>query len=342
MPLGSLQRHIRAAMRVIEEYSLKGSFRCYRQHVEKFQLSSKMEDILASYRQFCIEKLGHGLGTLRVRGRNIRVFLKFLDSNRITFLKEIGQPLITKFILSQNHLKTTTLATSVSSIRSFLRYLCIKDQIPENLVQEIHCIRVLNDCHIPAVWKDDDVITLLSAIDRKTTLGKRDYAILLLAIKLGMRVSDIRALCLENILWREERIDYKQSKTGDSLSLPLTKEIGNAIIDYLQNGRPTSQYRQIFLRAKAPLTPFSRNSNLHSLIATYRKKTGLINQKQGSCGMHSLRHTLASNLLEANVPLETIAGILGHNSIETTRIYTKVSVEMLRNAALDPEGVYYA
>ena len=342
MPLSSLQRHIRAAMRVLVEFNLNGSFRCYRCHVEKIQLSPKMEVVLEDYRVFCIEKLGHGLRTIRVRERNIRLFLKFLNSNKITAFKEIRHPLISKFILSQTHLQITTLATLTASLRSFLRYLCIENQVSENLAQKVHSIRVLHDQHIPAIWKNEDVTSLLAVVDRNTPLGKRNYAILLFAIKMGMRVGDIRELCLENILWKEERIDLKQSKSKATLSLPLTKEIGHAVIDYLQNGRPKSQYRQIFLRAKAPFTPFCQNTNLYSLLSTYRRKAGLTYQKQSHCGMHSLRHTLASNLLEASVPMETIAGILGHSSIETTRIYTKVSIEMLRSAAVDPEEVCHA
>jgi integrase len=154
-----------------------------------------------------------------------------------------------------------------------------------------------------------------------------------------MRVGDIRNLCFENLLWERARIEINRTKGGEPLALPLTEEIGHALIDYLRHGRPPSQHREVFLRAHAPFEPFGQDNNLHYIITRYRQRAAITLPVQNRRGMHSLRHTVASRCLEAGVPLETISGIMGHLSVETTRIYTKVNIEALQSVAIDPEEV---
>jgi site-specific recombinase XerD len=199
---------------------------------------------------------------------------------------------------------------------------------------------VARDARLPSVWSGADVEALLAAVDRASPKGKRDYAILLLACRLGLRVSDVRGLCLEDLHWREARIEMTQTKTGAPLTLPLTEEVGGALIDYLQHGRPVTPHREVFLRLKAPVEPFSGNDNLHHILTFYRQRAGIVLPAQARSGLHSLRHTVATRLLEAGTPLETIAGILGHLSLESTQIYAKVDIEALRRAALDPEVLH--
>jgi integrase len=154
-----------------------------------------------------------------------------------------------------------------------------------------------------------------------------------------MRASDIRAIRLDHLHWDQGRIEMMQTKGGAPLALPLTEEIGSALIDYLKNGRPQTQHRQIFLRAHAPFEPFGHNNNLHYIITTHRRRAGITLPSENRRGLHSLRHTLASRLLEAEIPLETISGVIGHLSVETTRLYTKIDIEALRGVAIDPEEV---
>jgi integrase len=192
------------------------------------------------------------------------------------------------------------------------------------------------------VWSQRQVAALLAAVDRSSPCGKRDYAILLLAARLGMRASDIRGLCLDHLLWDQARIEMSQTKGGGRLSLPLTEEVGAALIDYLRHGRPPTHYREVFLRVNAPFQPFAGDNNLHYIITTYRQRAGIALPAQSRRGLHSLRHSVASRLLETGTSLETISSILGHLSPESTRIYTKVDIEALRSAALDPEEVAHA
>ena len=116
--------------------------------------------------------------------------------------------------------------------------------------------------------------------------------------------------------------------------------MGGALIDYLQHGRPVTYHREVFLRLKAPVEPFSSNDNLHHILTFYRQRAGIALPAQARKGLHSLRHTVATRLLEAGTPLETIAAVLGHLSLESTQIYAKVDIEALRRAALDPEVLH--
>lgn len=176
-------------------------------------------------------------------------------------------------------------------------------------------------------------------LDRSSAKGKRDYAILLLACRLGLRAGDIRQLKLDQLHWADSTIEVTQSKTGVPLTLPLTAEVGEALIDYLKSGRPATAHREVFLKVKPPFDPFTANSNLHHIVAYWRRLGGIRFRTPQKRGMQSLRHTLATRLLQKGTPFPTIAEILGHTSLESTRIYAKADVEALRSVALDPEEV---
>jgi integrase len=120
--------------------------------------------------------------------------------------------------------------------------------------------------------------------------------------------------------------------------LPLSDEIGEALIDYLRNARPPTECRQVFIRANAPFIPFSATDNLYDILDKYRRLAGVQLPARSRRGFHSLRHTVASRLLSCGVPLADIGSILGHQSLDATRVYTSIDIDALRNAALDVEA----
>jgi len=300
-----------------------------------------MNSSLQGYAEFCYEHLRSSPRTICKYKRDITSFLHYIDSQNINTLTEIkiNPSILSNFILSRAHLATSTLSNIASALRSFLRYLCMRGIISENIIADVPKINIKADQRIPTVWDNKDIDTLLSVLDLTSPVGKRDYAILILAVRLGMRVSDIRTLCFEHLLWDQSRIEKRQVKGGSMLSLPLTNEVGNALIDYLQHGRPKTIHREVFLRANAPFEPFGSNNNFYYIITKYRRLAGINLNAQNRCGMHSLRHTLASRLLEAGVGLESISSILGHLSQETTLIYTKIDIKSLRAVAINPEEI---
>ncbi|MBN2853227.1 MAG: tyrosine-type recombinase/integrase [Clostridia bacterium] len=172
-------------------------------------------------------------------------------------------------------------------------------------------------------------------MDRGNPMGKRDYAIILLACRLGIRITDIKKLTFDNFHWNDNQLVFVQSKTRTTISLPLVKDVGWAVIDYLKYGRPKVNTDCVFVRHIAPFLPFSENDHLHQMIAKYMKLAHIPISSKRRVGMHSLRHTLASLLLENNTPLPTISDVLGHVDTDSTAIYLKVDIKKLKECPLN-------
>jgi integrase len=155
----------------------------------------------------------------------------------------------------------------------------------------------------------------------------------LLIARLGLRAGDVTSLTFENIDWEGNRITLTQHKTGRPLILPLLEDVGTAVIDYLRFGRPNCVSPEIFIRHFPPVGPFVSKS-LYNMVAGYIGKTGLL-ERGKKRGPHALRHSLASRLLEKNVPLPVISEILGHANTNTTSAYLAIDINKLRACALE-------
>jgi integrase len=200
-------------------------------------------------------------------------------------------------------------------------------------------VHVPCDATVPSVWDPELVIRLLKVVDRSSPKGKRDYAILLLACRLGLRVGDIRTLTLDDLKWETATVEIAQSKTLEPLCLPLTEEVGEALIDYLRLARPQSDCREVFLTLTSPFQPFCGTDNLHRIVQFWKDLAGIRFRTKQRHGLHSLRHTLATQLLREQTPFHVISEILGHATTASTLIYAKTDVETLRTAALNTEEV---
>ena len=231
------------------------------------------------------------------------------------------------------------ISTVLSVLRNYFTFLKDKHFITKDLTGSLPHVRILRNAFIPHSWKTDDVKKLLASIDRNSTKGKRDYAILLLIVHLGLRVSDIRNMKLSSLNWNRKIITLTVKKTGQVLELPLLDDIGWAIIDYLKNGRPQTACDRLFVRHRAPFDSFGENASFYSELHRYMQVAGITPPTGVHCGLHSLRSTLARNMLEAKIPLPIISEVLGHSSINTTSIYLKIDLDGLRKCALDSEEV---
>lgn len=224
----------------------------------------------------------------------------------------------------------------VMTTRVFLRFLCEKKLLGVNLPETwMNLFRVKNirQKKIPSVYTKEEVEKTISVIDRNSPQGKRDYAMVLLAARYGLRASDIIGLRFCNLDWESNLITVIQQKTSKKVSLPLSEEVGSAIIEYIKYGRPSIDCPFVFLKAHAPYGPLGSNI-LNSMVGEYMRLAGIDTRGKKS-GPHSLRHSLATNLLKSNEPLPVISEILGHSSTESTNTYLRVSYDMLRNCALD-------
>jgi len=300
-------------------------------------LTPEMESFLSYWkwdRQTSLQTLKYGRWILSQ-------FILFADRKGLRSWSDLKPDTCTEFFSTKNQYSPRSLGLMATVLRVFFRYHFAHGTLKYDWSYHLPQFRGVRNQRIPAIWPKAAVDSLLAAVDRNYPKGKRDYAILLLACQLGMRAGDIRDLQFGNLNWDNAYIKFRQGKTKRKAIIPLTNKIGEALIDYLRYGRPTSDSRMIFLRSIVPYTPLARNNKLYGIIDKYRRLAGVELPEQ-ACGMHSLRHTIANRLLNAGNTLETISDLLGHASLDTTRLYTRVDVEQLRCAALDEETLFHA
>jgi site-specific recombinase XerD len=280
--------------------------------------------------------------TLRSYSWYLYQFLKYLNECE-TFSTSFLSPLkIMKYaaILLPNAAGAKHVA--LATIRNFLRYLYDEGETQKDLSLVVPIDNYKKQPRLPSTYTKTEVRTILESIDRSTSTGKRDYAILMLAVRLGLRASDISALEFGPLLWSQNLISFKQFKTKEIVNLPLPADVGESLIDYIKYARPTSNDIHIFLEKVYPNNPI--HTKAVSKIANntiLRSKVNIGDRKHGS---HSLRHTMASLLLEQKAPLPVISELLGHTSMQTAMCYLRIDTETLRQCALDvppvPEAFY--
>ena len=192
---------------------------------------------------------------------------------------------------------------------------------------------------LPQVWTAEEIEKILAAIDTENPVGKRNYAMFLLMARTGLRISDVVSLKFSNIDWKSNTISLAQQKTGNTLGLPLSEELGMAIISYLKDGRPQSSSDKIFVRHIAPYDSLNYHNNFNSELRRYMRRAGIVVPAEKHTGVHTLRHSFATNLLKQEAKLQDISQILGHSSINVTETYLRLDVEQLRMCALDLRGL---
>ncbi len=339
---GNLTQSIINVFRVIRmlgDFQQHGSIlRRYFKQKDLLQ-NNEFQEVLQRYTSHCRQK-DYSKVTQEHYRKNSELFLSFLESQGIGHTTDITAKLVSGYIDTLLGYAYKTVELHLCSLRSFLRYIHTSELHPQDLAETIPSLKARKQNRIPSVWTPEHVAKLLDAIDRGNPAGKRDYAMILLVAHLGLRTRDIKHLKLDNLKWRDNRIELIQSKTSRALSQPLLPDVGWAIIDYLKNGRPKVESPYVFLRHLAPLVPFSDEDHLHQIVIKYMRLAKIPVSPQKKKGMHSLRHTLASRLLQEKTPLSVISDILGHVSSDSTAVYLKVDVDMLRECALNPEEVF--
>ena len=232
------------------------------------------------------------------------------------------------------HRKQAKLMTT--ALRSFLRYVCYRGEGMPDLVAAVPTVANWSMTSLPRAISADQVSQLLTSIDRGTAMGRRDYAILLLFARLGLRLSEVAFLELDDIDWASGSL-HLHTKGGMRNTFPLSPEVGTAIADYLRHGRPRCSSRRVFLRVRAPIGGFRSVAGIGSVVRHVIERAGVDAPTRGA---HQFRHGLATRMLRHGASLTEIGDILGHRHPDTTRIYTRVDLEALRSLALPwPGGV---
>jgi site-specific recombinase XerD len=221
-----------------------------------------------------------------------------------------------------------------TALRSFLRFARYRGDIDKDLAACVPTVANWKLSTIPRAIPPSQVELVLAAIDRQTAMGRRDYAILLILARLGLRSGEVKALTLEDLDWQEGLITVR-GKAGRYSQLPLPTDVGDAIADYLQNGRPTASSRCVFLRVRAPVKGFKGQSGVGSVVKHALAEAGVDSPRKGA---HQFRHGLAAQMLRQGASLSEIGELLRHRSPETTAIYAKVDLASLSTLALPWPG----
>ncbi|WP_205513216.1 site-specific integrase [Longitalea arenae] len=260
-------------------------------------------------------------------------FLLHLNEKGIKKINEISKHDILSFTRSISPHLLASKSIALGILKGYLRHLFDQSLIESNYSIIVPRVNYDKQPKLPSVFSKEEVTTLLGSIDRSSPVGKRDYAILLLATKLGLRTSDIVALKFENIIWEKNIIEFNQVKTKKHITLPLLPEIGNAIIDYMKYGRPVSDEPYCFLQLLAPHDRIEKSS-VGGLVRYNLKRAGIKigNRKHGP---HALRHSFAEKLLSNKTTLPVISEALGHSSSESTMYYMRIDINALRQCALE-------
>lgn len=324
-------------IRMIGDFQLHFTIlRRYYKHKE-ILTDSYFIEISSRFKQYCVEKY-YSKVTIDHYVKQSARFMDYLSSQKVMDCKEINLTLINSYIKTLAGYTYKTVEQNICSLRTFFRFLLNAGIIQTDFASKTPMVQARKQTRIPSVWTEDELKKLIAAIDRGSPKGKRDYAIILMACCLGLRCKDIKNLKMEHFHWEEKKLVFTQSKTRQPLSLPLTPEVGWAVIDYLKYGRPKINSPYLFVKHMAPFGPFSESDHLNQLIKRYMELAHLPTLKKKR-GMHSLRHTMASMLLEKDTPLSTISDILGHVDTNSTAVYLKVDIKKLKECSLDFEEV---
>lgn len=242
---------------------------------------------------------------------------------------------ITVFVQRQAALVTSKRAPLVvTALRSFLRYLFHRGIVAVDLATCVPTIATWSLSKVPRFLATEQIQKILGSCDTGTAIGKRDYALLLLLARLGLRAGEVVALTLDDFDWQAGLVTVR-GKGKRVAQMPLPPEVGAAIADYLSTGRPRCSSRRVFIRAKAPLTGFANSVAICSLVDTAMERAGVESEYRGS---HVFRHSLATGMLNHGASLDEIGDLLRHRRPDTTRIYAKVDLVSLRSIALPWPG----
>jgi len=258
----------------------------------------------------------------------------FCKSKNIKSIHEIDLAFLLKYIKELDIKYKTDLQTAMGILKGFTKYLYTNKIIKVDYSISMPKFKAVYQPNISSTYTAEEIELLLKSIDRISVSGKRNYAMILLMARLGLRASDVCNLKFECLDWKAHTITLTQIKTGRGVILPLLPDVGNAIIDYLKYSRPQSEENFIFLSCVSPFLPFITGRAIGSRVRDIFKKAGIKTEGK-KYGSHALRHSLGFRLLQESTAIPVISEILGHQNSQSTKYYLRIDIQSMRICMLD-------
>ncbi len=278
-----------------------------------------------------LTNLRRNIKTIKDYKKRLSIFIDYLAENGVNNPDEIDEDNIVAFISTHTH----SCSKNIASVKWFLRFMKEGQVIEKDFghVLKNRSFKLRERERIPSFYSEEEVMKIEQSVNKTDGVGKRDYAMVLLASRLGLRVSDIAGLDFNNLDWDTNQIQLTQYKTGNPITLPLLPIVGNAIIDYLRYGRKKSSSDKVFLSCRPPYMPITSGA-VHLAIMKAFKTSGVEIGKRHHGG-HALRFSLAQRMLEVNTPMPIISETLGHKNRDVTRQYVRIDIPLLQKCSLE-------
>jgi integrase len=303
-----------------------------RRNYKHKRLRDSYENTLQAFGLYLKQSLSRG--SIQLVVQVVRQFLVHLENVEAGDLNRLTLDEVRRFIIGASPRYKSSMVNLVWPIKRFLSYLdnvgLARIEAQKVFVHSIPRRTKALPCFTTAEAK-----AILGAVDTSTPLGKRDYAILKIAVGTGLRGEDIFGLRLPDIDWKKNEIRVVQSKTGKSIMLPLMPDVGNAIADYILNARPQAENAHVFLRHRKPHTWLGESPAGSQIIKRYQGSAGILHEAGDGKTFHAFRRTVGTRLIKAGVPLSSAAQILGHKRIESTKRYISLNNDTLRECCMD-------
>lgn len=331
--LGEYHSLIRRAMMLLLEYQISG---CISGRIQRsvYVIPSQFENLCSRYLFYLKNDKMLKDSSIKNHKKCLAQALCFFVGHGINDISDVDTEAMNLYLISFAGLSKSYISDVISILKRFFEF-AMKEYSDMKPIS-FPTVLVYKNKKIPEYYSAEEIELILAAIDRANPLGKRNYAMILIAAKYGMRIGDIRQLKLSEIDFVGNTINIVQQKTDKPLTQPLLPDVGWALIDYLQFGRPKSDSPFVFLRLVTPYEKLGDNDNMEYMLRKYANAAGVMKTgKHKRCGFHMLRYSLASELLENNISLSTISSILGHSELNITSKYTQLNISQLRECALE-------
>jgi site-specific recombinase XerD len=316
-------------IRLLDSYINSGNFNLSMIPKEKIKPKNQKHKIIYENYYYYLNKKYENKNTIHFYEYGMYCLLHYLNKISIGSLNELTSEIVICYIQDS---KPNRQREILCELRNIFRYLSRQDLV--NSIAGIHATR--HKRIIPTLTNEE--ITKIEFVINNNIVSLRNAAMVLMGMNYGIRACDIIKLRLSDINWGNETISFRQSKTGNLVCLPLTVAVGNALIKYITIERPNAPNNFVFIRQLAPFNPFTEHSACYNVVSKVFKKAG-IEKGPNIWGMHFLRHNAASTMVKNEVPIETIAAILGHSSPNTTDIYITTDEKSLKSCVLPMIGI---